>query len=73
MKDSVVNTLRFFKAKDSEVCWLDAKLDFSESLVGAVDVINDQNVSFRRLLPLLIRIDPVLLACSRLETSPQSQ
>ena len=31
MKDSVVSALRFYKAKDYEVAWIDASIDMSKA------------------------------------------
>ncbi|XP_077966270.1 cleavage and polyadenylation specificity factor subunit 2-like isoform X2 [Styela clava] len=40
LKDSLVNTLRFFKTKDAEVCWLNAKLDFMEAAMNSMEVLS---------------------------------
>lgn len=44
LRDSLVNTLRFFKAKDAEVCWLDSKLDYTEAVVNSVEVLSAMQI-----------------------------
>nr|XP_026691028.1 cleavage and polyadenylation specificity factor subunit 2-like [Ciona intestinalis] len=44
LKDSLVGTLRFSNARDSEICWIDAKVDCSENVNDSSKVLTDSQI-----------------------------
>ena len=44
LKDSLVGTLRFSTAKDAELCWIDARVDYSEAVQNFTEVLSAKEV-----------------------------
>nr|CAB3233517.1 cleavage and polyadenylation specificity factor subunit 2 [Phallusia mammillata] len=75
LKDSLVGSLRFSTAKDAEICWLDAKVDYSEGLrdtaqvLSATQIAESTETSRQIRLPLdgdeEMDVDEVVMATSK--------
>ena len=50
LKDSLVGTLRFSSARDAQLCWLDARVDYSEVVQNFADVLSSKEVTLPNCL-----------------------
>ena len=62
MTDSLMNSFNFLPVKGADICWIDAKVDYTENMLDPAMVLSAREVSFIPMT-LCYFVDYTFLLC----------